>query len=75
MRRFIIYYRRGRNRWRQLQPGVHDETCKRPEVQHAIRYLRGNPSAVAIAVRVDDELFNLMATDETECYEFVFPED
>jgi hypothetical protein len=74
MRRFIVYYRRGRNRWRQLQPGVHDYLCDRPEVQRAIRYLRDDPSVEGIAVRLGDDLFNLMAAAPSDCYEFTFPE-
>jgi hypothetical protein len=74
MRRFIVYYRRGRNRWRQLQPGVHHDLCDRPEVQRAIRYLRDDPSVEGIAVRLGDDLFNLMAAAPCDCYEFTFPE-
>jgi hypothetical protein len=74
MRRFIIYCRRGRNRWRQLQPGVHDDLCARPELQRAIRYMRDNPSIEGIAVRLGDDLFNLMAAAPADCYEFTFPE-
>ena len=74
MRRFIVYYRRGRNRWRQLQPGVHDDLCDRPEVQRAIRYLRDDSSVEGIAVRLGDDLFNLMAAAPSDCYEFTFPE-
>jgi hypothetical protein len=74
MRRFIVYYRRGRNRWQQLQPGVHDDLCSRPEVQRAIRYLRDDRSVEGIAVRLGDDLFNLMAAAPSDCYEFTFPE-
>jgi hypothetical protein len=74
MRRFTIYYRRGRNRWRPLQPGIHDDLCARAEVQRAIRYLRDDPSVAGIAVRLGDHLFNLMAADPGDCYEFTFPE-
>ena len=74
MRRFIIYHRRGRDRWRQLQPGVHADLCARPEVQRAIRYLRDDPSVAGIAVRLGDDLFNLMAANPNDCYEFTFPE-
>ena len=74
MRRFIIYYRRGRNRWRQLQPGVHDDLCARPELQQAIRYMRDHLSVEGIAVRLGDDLFNLMAAAPADCYEFAFPE-
>jgi len=74
MRRFVICYRRGRNRWRQLQPGVHDDLCDRPVVQRAIRYLRDDPSVAGIAVRLGDDLFNLMAAAPSDCYEFTFPE-
>jgi hypothetical protein len=74
MRRFIIYHRRGRNRWRQLQPGVHDDLCARPELQQAIRYMRDNPSTDGIALRLGDDLFNLMAAAPADCYEFTFPE-
>ena len=74
MRRFVIYYRRGRNRWRQLQPGVHDDLCDRPEVQRAMRYLRDDPSVAGIAVRLGDDLYNLMAAVPSDCSEFAFPE-
>jgi len=74
MRRFIIYHRRGRNRWRQLQPVVHDDLFARAEIQRAIRYLRDDPSVAGIAVRLGDDLFNLMAADPNDCYEFTFPE-
>ena len=74
MRRFTIYFRRGRNRWRQLQPGVHDDLCARPEVQRAICHLRDDHSIAGIAVRLGDDLFNLMAADPSDCYEFTFPE-
>ena len=74
MRAFIIYYRRGRNRWRQLQPGGHDGLCARPELQQAIRYLRDNLSTEGIALRLDDDdLFNLMVAAPTDLFGFTFP--
>ena len=74
MRRFTVYYRRGRSHWRQLQPGVHDGLCNKPEVREAIRYMRDNPAVEGVAVRVGDELFNVMAVAGDRCYEFAFPE-
>jgi len=74
MRRFIVYYRRGRNRWRQLQPGGHDDLCARPEVQRAIRYMRDDPSAAGVAVRLGDDPFKMMAAAPSDCYEFTCPE-
>ncbi|MFZ5833153.1 MAG: hypothetical protein ACOY3P_23955 [Planctomycetota bacterium] len=74
MRRFIVYYRRGRNRWRQLQPGTDAKACKRAELQPAIRFMRDNPAVCGVAVRVGDELFNLMSVEEADTYEFTFPE-
>ena len=73
MRRFTVYYRRRRKRWRQLQPGVHDDLCARPELQQAIRYLRDNPSTEGIAIRLGDDLFNFMAAAPTDLYGFTFP--
>jgi hypothetical protein len=74
MRRFIIYHRRGRNRWRQLQPGRHDDLCGRPEIDRAICYLRDDSIVAGIAVRLGDDLFNLMTAAASDCYEFTFPE-
>ena len=72
MRRFIIYHRRGRNRWRQLQPGVHDDLCARPEIERAVRYLRDDPCVAGIAVRLGDDLFNLMAAAPTDLFGLTF---
>jgi hypothetical protein len=74
MGRFVIYTGRGGNRWRQLQPAIHDDLRIPAAVQRATRYMRDNPSATATAVRLDDATFNLMAADPTDCYEFAFPE-
>jgi hypothetical protein len=75
MRRFIVYYRRDGDRWRQLRPGLDDKTCKRAAVQAAIRYMRNNPAVEGVAVRVRNELFNVMAAEPDACHEFTFPED
>lgn len=72
MRGFVVYHRRGRNRWRQLQPGFHDGLCNQPEVQQAIRYLRDNPSTEGIAMRLGDDLFNLMAAAPSDLLGFTF---
>jgi len=74
MRRLFIYYRRGENRWQQLQPGLHEAACKRPEIRGAVHYLGTHPEAVGIAVRVGDELFNLMVAGPEDCFEFTFPD-
>lgn len=73
MRGFVAYHRRGQNRWRQLKPGFHEALCDQPEVQRAIRYLRDNPSTEGIALRLGDDLFNLMAAAPTDLFGLTFP--
>jgi hypothetical protein len=64
MRRYVIYYRRGEGRWGPLTPIVHQNLYHRAEVNAAVAFLRDNPAAEGVIVRLSDELFNVMVTLE-----------
>jgi len=64
MRNYVILYRRGMGQWGRLTPGVHQGLYDRPEIRAAIDFLRDNRAAVGVAVRLDDETFNVMVADE-----------
>ena len=64
MRRYVILYRRGKGDWGRVTPGVHAGIYDKPEVNTAIAFLRINPSAEGVIVRLQDELFNIMVCHE-----------
>jgi len=64
MRRYVILYRRGTGDWGRLTPGVHQGLYDRPEINAAVAFLRDNPAAEGVAVRLGDETFNVMVTVE-----------
>jgi hypothetical protein len=64
MRRYVILYRRGTGDWGRLTAGVHRGLYHRPEIKAAVVLHRDNPAAEGVAVRLGDEIFNVMVTVE-----------
>jgi hypothetical protein len=64
MRKYLILYRRGIGDWGRMTPGIHKGLYDRPEVNAAVAFLRENPAAEGAAVRIGDETFNVMVTNE-----------
>lgn len=62
MRKYLVYYRRGKGAWGILTPSVHAGLYQRPEIDAAKVFLHDNPAVEGIAIRLDDELFNLVVT-------------
>lgn len=73
MRRYVILYRRGTGKWGRMTPEIHRGLYDRPEVNAAVAFLRDNPAAEGVAVRLEDETFNIMvvaASDEPNAFTF-----
>ena len=61
MRQYAIYYRRGGGKFGRLEANAHHSLYSRPEVSTAIGFMQTNPTAEGVAVRLGDELFNIMS--------------
>jgi hypothetical protein len=63
MRQYFIYYRRGGpdRKWGKLTPNVHQGLYQREPVEKAIAFIRDNPAVEGVALRIDDEQFNIIA--------------
>lgn len=63
------------NQFRRLRPKMDGQIYDRAEVRVAIGFMRDNPTVEGIAVRLDDELFNIISfTQEAEApLSFPFP--
>lgn len=73
MRQYVILYRRGAGKWGRVTPQLHRGLYDKPAVNAAIVFLRENPAAEGVAVRLDDEQFNIMvvaASDEPNIFTF-----
>lgn len=67
MRQYQLYYKRlGTKDFAPLQPNVHAPLYGRAEVKAAIAHMRTNPSVEGMAVRIEDEQFNIIASDQEE---------
>lgn len=69
MRQYFIYYRRGGpdRKWGKLTPAIHQGLYQREPVQAVVTFIRDNPAVEGVAVRIDDEMFNIIAfTQEAE---------
>jgi hypothetical protein len=65
MRQYKIFFRRGPDaKFGQCQPFIHAGLYNKPEVQEAIAYLRDNPHIEGLALRLNDEQFNLIAFEQ-----------
>lgn len=64
MRKYVILYRRGTGKWGRLTPDVHQGFYDQPAIVAAVDFLRANPNAEAVAVRLEDELFNVVVVTE-----------
>lgn len=63
-RQFKLLYKRAKMaEFATLSPHAHVGIYSRPEVERAVNYLKENHTIAGIAIRVDDELFNLMVFD------------
>lgn len=56
----ILYKRTGSAAFSVLEPVAHRTLYERDQVKDAIWYLRDRPAAVGVAVRLGDELFNVI---------------
>jgi len=64
-RQYVIFYRRGeQSRWGQLEPGVHQKLCERPELAFGIAFMQANPFVEALCIRLGDDLFMLTSLVE-----------
>jgi hypothetical protein len=67
VRQYYIFYKREGGKFAKLDPTAHANLYDKPEVAQAIDALRGNLAFEAVAVRVGNELFNVVAfTQEAE---------
>lgn len=64
MRKYVILYRRGVGKWGRLTPEVHRGFYDRTEIDAAVNFLRTNPCAEGVAVRLDDETFNVVVVTD-----------
>lgn len=63
-RQYKIFYRRlGSTKFAELEPNTSASLYDRPEVAAAIEHARLTPCVEGIAVRLGDELFNIIAFD------------
>lgn len=62
MRQYLIFYKRlGGDNFVKLEPIAHIGLYDRPEVNAAIEHIRLTPCVEAMTVRIEDELFNIVA--------------
>ncbi len=60
----ILYKRTGMPNFKSLEPGTTSNLADRPQVKAAIDLMRDNPCVEGMAVRLDDELFNIVAFEQ-----------
>lgn len=64
-RQYRLYYKRGvAPDFGVLQPRVHASIYNKPEVQAAVAHVRDNPHVEGMALRLDDEQFNVIAFNQ-----------
>lgn len=74
MRQYTIFYMRGgMSNFKRLDKLVDHNLYDRAEVQDQINYIRRTPSVEGVAVRVKDELFNIMAFESDTVTTDSFP--
>lgn len=68
MRRYMIWYRRGRgvSGWGRLTPSVHQGLYDKPEITAAVAFLRDNPATEVVAIRLGDEMYKVVVTLDTK---------
>jgi hypothetical protein len=64
MRQLRILYKRGQGQFRPLDEFVHSNLYGRKEIYDAAKLMRQRPWLEGAAVRLDDELFNLVTFDQ-----------
>lgn len=64
MRQYQIHYKRLGGSFSVLEPGVQANLYERPEVDEAISLMASRPHLAAVAVILDDELFNVVSFNQ-----------
>lgn len=65
IRQYKLFYKRfGAPNFSQLEPIVHSPLYDKPTVQAAIEHMRMNPYIEGMAIRVEREMFNIMAFEQ-----------
>lgn len=76
MRQYYILYRRGLSgNWSKLNSQDHASLYARDEVAQAIAFIAANSHVEGVAIRLDDEMFNIVSfvQDAEAPSAFVFP--
>jgi len=60
-RQYTVKYQRGGNPAIQLEPGVNDDLCARPEVAFGIAFMQAHPFVEIMGIRLGDDAFMLAA--------------
>ena len=64
-RQYYLFYKRlGSPQFAKLEPGTNCSLYNKPELAEAIEYVRTHPTVEGIAVRVADELFNVIVFEQ-----------
>lgn len=67
MRQYQLYYKRlGSKDFAPLQPNVHAPLYGKREVKKAVAHMLANPSVEGMSVRIEDEQFNIIASDQED---------
>lgn len=73
MRQYQLFYKRlGVDKFAPLQPNVHAPLYGRKEVKAAVAHMRENPHVEGMAIRIETEQFNIIASDQDELVENAF---
>jgi len=73
MRQYQILYRKPETDWVQLEPHIHSRIYDRPEINASIEYMKENCRVEGMAIRLEAELFNLIACDKPKLELNSFP--
>ena len=73
MRQYRILYCRPDTDWTQLEPHIHSRVYDRPEINASIEHMRANFHVEGMAVRLETELFNIVASNKEELQAGSFP--
>lgn len=67
MRQYQLYYKRlGSVGFAPLIPNVHAPLYGKQEVKEAIVLMRDKPEIEGLSIRIDDEQFNIIASDQED---------
>ena len=75
MRQYYVLYKRALSQWSKLNSRDHTNLYNRPEVAQAVAFISANLHVEGVALRLDDEMFNIVSfvQDAEAPNAFVFP--